>query len=269
MFKDKSLSTPSVREAFPSDWPEWVLRCLERLDEAENFEECPFFEGAEEWTANMLAESMKSMVPNIRWTKKAHTGPEFLGALVGHQQYLLESENVTEALEKNCADISEGNEQHYAMLREQLNEEEYQKVMADIENDSAPYRKLIESMEKTIELKLAVLKDCVCIAQEQPFDELTDFSTAYSQSLNKPLFDKQGKIKHTTLTTEMYVIMALCWRKVASMKTLRHVYEWLKKLFNSPKVTTFERTRRSLNRRGLSLASRGRPKKEDTKPPSC
>lgn len=90
---DSTEISQNVLESLPDGWPDWVLISLSELEASESaLATDTFIDSLSDWSKSMLEEIIKPMLPKIKWKADGQTGVEFLGKIIGHQEYLFESD---------------------------------------------------------------------------------------------------------------------------------------------------------------------------------
>lgn len=263
METDKMLISEDIRDSFPDDWPDWVLHCLQRLDDAESPAAEVFLADAEDWVYAILLDIVKLLMPTANVKSGKQSGPAFLGATIGHQERLLEGEDSENAMEINLVKLQESGEKIDRLMREKLSQEQYDLLAAEGFRITEPIRRITGMLPEIMEQKTIIMQESISLAAEQDQAEKMDFFKGYSKALNMPLFDKKGQIIRRTNASPIHTMMGLFWREVDQMENLPTVYNWLKRFFPKPNLINWDQIRRMCNRKGLSLAETGQHSKRD------
>jgi hypothetical protein len=133
-----------IRDSFPDDWPDWVLHCLTRLNDAEAPAEEAFLKDAADWVYTLAADLIKILMPTVKYDPKKQSGPEYLGATIGHQDRLFTGEDSDNAMAINARKIGEAEALIDRHLRENLTEQERTEFLANSAEATAPFRAMAE-----------------------------------------------------------------------------------------------------------------------------
>lgn len=91
-------------------------------------------------------------------------------------------------------------------------------------------------------------------------DQLCEFYSAAKRG-KESVTDKEGKIKHSTLSSEISLVMFMYWPFIdENIKTRRQMFDFLTKLLGANRVGEFKRVERFLQRIKFSPARPGRPR---------
>ncbi len=250
---------------WPESWPAWVVEILERLDgsvdQEDSLNDWGGIDGPE-WVQQMGMELIKIMNPTVVLNKQktSESGPRVLGALIGHHQWLMDSENgLPKQLEimAHALDIIGGE------LRTRLTPEQYQQLEQAGQN---PVLELIcpgEAFYRITQAQKAIITDALTAASKAPVNERAEFHRAYSKALSTGLFDEQGRpvYEKYSSTTNIYFLMMFNWKAVKEFKSITELYTWLCQKLGEKQVGNLDRVKVICKRHQVKLASRGRPKK--------
>lgn len=253
-----------VRESFPDDWPEWVLISLTELAATEEIiAESPLVQSLPDWAANMLEEIIKPMLPSIKWEADGQTGPEFLGKLIGHQEYLLESEEAGNALDQQVAKSEENSRKIDAYREKHLSDDQNQALEVIREEIAEYWMSGFELLEEVVEQKSEAIKRCRERAFSQPFEAAQEFNKAYSGAQSISLYNDQGNIDGLSNWNKIHVTLLIYKPLVENrhyFRTLPDLHKWIIRIYGY-KIISFASFKQLCRESGLKLANRGRPKK--------
>ena len=252
---DSSISK-DVRETCPEDWPKWVLKSLTELSRSET---CainhPVIKAYPSWVQSMVVELLKPMMPNLTQST-CETWPGFLGTLLGHQDYLLSSDEAGDAFERSLKKMNEADQRADEFLKSKLSEEAYGECMAFAEKFSEHFNGLLSVLCEVLTQKDKVIQRCMKRALLESFELKVAFLKAYVEAAGKPLFNEFDRIEHATSRTKIYAVLILYYPVVTDpnhIRSMPELHRWVSKMLGEPHMT-FDRVRKLCNEHGLSYA---------------
>lgn len=260
----KTPISREIKKTFPADWPKWVLRSLTELDNTETVvTKSRHFKVLPGWVQSMLMEAILVMFPSVPRTNNKQTGIELLGRIIGHLDYLLESDEASEAQEIQIKKLNEANKKIDSICREKLSAEDYEKDLKAGNEIIGQHMPLFELLEEVLQSKVTVIQHCLKTAVMQTYEERQEFFKAYSTAQSMPLFNKQGHLEFARVRTKIYLVMIFYWPMIEKrdhIKTNTDLHRWLVKLLPSGRITR-DSVRKICKEHGLKLSTVGRPRK--------
>lgn len=262
--KTETETSKDIRESFPDEWDEWVLVSLTKLESSESaIENSGFIKGLPPWAKSMLEELIKPMLPSIIWELDGQTGPEFLGRLVGHQEYLLESDEAGIAFDHQLLNLDKSVKSIESFYKENYPEEEFE-AHSELGEDLAEYWSSgLEHLIDVLEKKSEAIKQCRTRAFEQPFEVSQEFNKAYSQAQSTSLYNEHGNIDRLSNWNKVMLALIIFKpfvEKKEYIKNLPALHKWIVRIHGYP-IISFGSFKALCRKHGLKLADRGRPKK--------
>lgn len=246
----------AIIDAYPADWDNWVLTSLAELEESENVGlDTDLLATMPPWSQGMLEEVLKVMVPTIKWRTDGQTGPEYLGKLLGHQEYLLKSEEAEDSFEKQMAKIK--NSATNPSSASNVFTERQSELLLSVWPAVIEYWGLIlKHLLPVIEKKTAALERCRERAFEQPFEVIQEFNKAYSQAQSTSLYTEAGDIDGLSNWNKVRMTLLIFMPIVnhpAFFKSIPDLYRWILRV-HKYKVISSGSFRKMCNSHGLSYA---------------
>jgi hypothetical protein len=263
METDETEISQNVRESFPDEWDEWVLASLTDLETSEAaIAQSKFVEELPSWAKSMLEELIKPMLPSIKLEADEQTGPAFLGKLIGHQEYLLESDEAGEAFERQLHTLATTTERIDSFVQKHHAEEQL-KMHAELgEEITAYWAAGMEHLFSVMEKKSEAIKRCRTRAFEQPFEVAQEFNNVYAVAQSTPLYNDQGNIERLSNWNKVMLALVtfkpLVERKEC-FRNLPELHRWIVKI-HGYSIISFASFKELCRQHGLKLATRGRPK---------
>ncbi len=251
-----------------SGWPKgfsrWAANRLNELEAIDTELGSVFPENAPEWVHKMGGEVGKMMHPAVRMPKTGESGVSFLGALVGHQKWLLEDENGLCAQFKRVAEAMEFLEDE---LKRKLSKKSYDRLAREGEKLAPKIEAMCDAAAGELEKRERLVGKCLQGIQKRSLDEQAEFFESYSKAIRKPPLDENGTVVSEPFpgVAKVYGLLLFNWGAVEKMSSINEVHRWLcrvlgDKLIGQPDDPT--RTKGIAKRFGIKLAPRGRPKKK-------
>jgi hypothetical protein len=261
MSHDTSISK-EVRETFPSDWPKWVLKSLTELSRSENLvAKSSTVRAFPLWVQNMCAELVRTMLPSpqLPSTRKPYfedTGPEFLGSLVGNQDYLFESKEAEDACEAVFSRLISVDGRIDQLLKEKLPDDQYKLAVQAGEEIIEHWCKMGALLVKVLENKVAAMRRCQKRALHQSFEERRAFFKCYAKAAYTPLFNESSNLEHATSRTGIFAMLIIFYpfiEKRELITSIRVLHGWLVNVLRRPDLS-FDVVRKICNENKLSFA---------------
>lgn len=253
---------PESKPDWPKHWPEWVRQIGTAMETAEGiFPEWPSAE-APLWVHNIASEFVKLLNPSVKFTCD-ESGPRFMGALVGHQQRLINDEAGFQHRLKRAGEAIDRLDEE---LKRKLSAKSYSRMMAKAKKYELDIDGLLDGFLKVIEQKNCAIESALKTAAEQEVCERNEFMSAYIKGFEANVFADEGngiliKERNSTRTTIMFLLL-INWRFLKSGKANRQsVYVKLCNIFGAAKMGTFENFVYFCKRIGITFGPPGRPRK--------
>jgi hypothetical protein len=256
---DTEPKTETDTGEWPERWPEWVKAVLRDLETSADEIGPIGANDAPAWVERLQLELAKQSIPTIKIDRPGDSGPALLGRIVGHHTWLESSDNGVvaqlERFEKTAQELE-------SALKQKLGIDEYESRL----EQSAPLMADMETMWNNItkawEEKTKICTRATASALEQKIDEQSEFFAAYTDALNHPVFDENGRASIETYAslTNIYLLVVIFWRTVVLMGSRKELYDWLCQSLGKSQVGEFERVETICKRQKIRLATRGRPK---------
>jgi hypothetical protein len=187
------------------------------------------------------------------------SGPQFIGAFVGHQEWIIESDFSEFCTEEQLGQAWQAIETNFREKCKTLEPEQLTQAMKDFDLCINRSEHLAASFEKICELKKAAIKKCFNRATEQASSsERLDFLEAYTKARRVPI------IKHPDqMAPRIKMLSAILsgWRGVEKMKNRAALREFLIWLLKGRSVYNSNFVNKVCADIQLKLAKRGAPKK--------
>lgn len=281
---------------WPSDWPEWVTICLEKLYEFELENIVEHFAGAPEGIENIHLEQLAKKYAPAKKEYRHGNGPRCLGALVGGLEKMIDSPEAIEQQRKfdevidriQSIDISSiSTPSKKEMLAEiallKPDDPKADKIRSQIEivnerqielTDLMPLlermkahllhyiKPIIDKSETILSHKREAIKFCIKTATEQgDYGQRTDFINAYTDALKRTKIDS---FQYMSPGEKMSNIIGMCWKDVVELENNARLKDWLVSIFGKPNVYNQAMVSKFCERKELDLgAKQGRPRSQD------
>ncbi|OGV57178.1 MAG: hypothetical protein A2283_20940 [Lentisphaerae bacterium RIFOXYA12_FULL_48_11] len=243
---------------WPAEWPKWVIKILNEMEETEKpaGEWCS--EGAPEWVHTLERELFKVSMPAMKLEGPLESGPRFLGKMLGQYELMLNGDH---SLEYQFENVEKVVDKLNESIKAKLNKKAYKRLL----EKGKKYNPDFIRFAKRLELVVAAKQKCIAEAREtaeQQFDaEKADFLKGFSEGFSTPIYDKDNRLVHEKLTTNIYLLMFVYWRRVREFPSTVVLYQWLTTLLGKQVIGSLDRIRRICVRIRLKLRPCGRPRK--------
>jgi hypothetical protein len=138
-------------ETWPTEWPEWVLSLLAQFEEAERPTWYVLPDAAPPWVTSMALSLFKVMMPTTHKQLRCQSGPAVLGACVGNQEWMFESEN---GMSKQLERMEEAGEKLLALLEAKLNPTQFKRFLETAEKYGPDVEKFFDDWRKSVSEKM-------------------------------------------------------------------------------------------------------------------
>jgi len=253
---------------WPTNWPEWVLHALNELEAAENemvTERVP--NDAPEWVKRIAVELVKLTVPTVKLSAIEKTGeitesgPQFLGKMIGHFEWLLENDN---GLIKQLERAKEAFERFDQEMRRKLSKKAYARLQKEGEKYQPDVDRFFAVVEKMLVAKATAITAVKKLVDQQPWEEKKAFYDGYTPALDAAIFADDGHFQNEKLTstTNIYVLLCIFWRVVKNkIPSITLLHAWLCRVLGAQQVGQVGRVKMICHRMRITLGPRGRPRK--------
>lgn len=250
---------------WPATWPAWVIEILEDMEAIES--EATAGTGdwgglnGPKWVQVLGTEIAMMMNPTVQLLKRNMCGPRFLGAVLGHQKWLLDSENGSD---RQIERAMQGAEVLHLVLRKKLEPEAYARLVDAHKEKAAEWRERMRISKLIGKRKSRIADKAKRLVEQQTVSEQAEFFEAYSKALKTGIFDEDGHIAVGGLqsTTLIYLLLLLNWQDIASFGSVTNLHAWLCRCLGETQVGSLDRVKTICKRHKIKLAPRGRPHKK-------
>lgn len=261
---EPSLNQPlqSKNEDWPDHWPEWVIQTMDSMEKVENHFPSTLMRNTPVWVDRMSLRVIQYMHPQAKFKYDA-SGPSFLGAMLGHLMWLLESEDGLSAMADR---FTEALEESDANLQTKLGKLKYEKMMLRIERSGVieEFERMARSLLRLLIRKRRIMLNCIALATKQSIQDQQQFFAAYADALNNPPMDQSGAMtkEKGPGTGNIYLLMVLYWKHVSRLKSTASCYTWLCTLLGQNIVGNEDRIQKMCYRFGVKFSHRKRKKRK-------
>ncbi len=215
-------------------WPIWVVEGLDELALCEEkSDNSGFFDGADGWVDNALEMAVRIINPTISRRRIPASGCFVLGAVTGHQKWLIEHvkelfppEEVLDAMIENFN----------CWLKEalQMMTEPQQKVLLkEVRRNEQVAMRLEKAFDRACELKRSAIQSLLQRSVLAPGNEHIEFLEGYTKAMRRPAMPAP---ENMSPREKMVAYVLMNWSNVQSMKNRTVLRESLGALFNQPDV---------------------------------
>lgn len=262
MADNASPSQNADEEEWPDHWPEWVVQTLDEMEKIERHFPSTLMKNTPAWVDRMSLRVIQYMHPQAE-IKYDASGPSFLGAMLGHLMWLLESEDGIWALTNR---FFEAAEEFDATLQKKLGKTKYEKRMLRIERSGAieEFERMTRSFLRLLIRKRRIMLNCISLTTKQNIIEQQQFFAAYADALNNPPMDQTGALtkEKSTGVSSIYLLMVLNWKVVSRFKSTASCYTWLCTLLGQNVVGNEDRIQKMCYRFGVNFSRRKRKQRK-------
>ena len=203
------------------------------------------------WVKTLEREIGSAIFPTAKLKEGTDLTPRRFAAIIGHQ----------------CAVTVWLLEWFNGLMKkpESIDDSKLTLTPEEIEKGAAALKKLLgEWIPALWQLAKTALSSCVDQSFEDMNQFLQGFSTAFAQ---KPTGQGCGSFGNSAF--EIYHFMLMHWRVVDGLESVRHLHDFLVKVFGPHRVGELKRTEKICQRIGLSFRTPGRPSKTKIQTPAA
>ncbi len=163
----------------PAEWPAWVVEGFGLLAAAE--QECKdswLPNDAPPWVWNIVGELTKMMNPTVH-AETIACGPRTLGKIVGHVEWLFESEN---GLEKQLDKFTDALKQIDDELRRKLSRKAYARLITNGRKYQPDIDRYMNEWCRVVKAKVEAVQKVKALAEQQSFKDKREFCAGRAQA---------------------------------------------------------------------------------------
>lgn len=221
------------------NWPAWAQDGFDRIGDCEDqADNSHFFDNADEWVDEALVQVVKTTFPTLLRRRQPVTGCYALGAMIGHQEWLIDNLDDLFPPEEVLDLMIEKLDRWFNAYLQTLTDAQRQQVMRQVRKNEAALNRLCRAFERACTLKKNAFSEVhVQSIRKAASHERLEFLEGYTNAHRKPAIPTP---ENMSPRERMLILISLGWRDVQKMKNRTVLRQTLGNIFDKPDVYNHE-----------------------------